>query len=94
MNQTLYVTKTKKNIFKDFPGDVGFTLNENKMENTSLSHAVYLWNKLQALVYKTRPSTNAITDYAIGLKKLSANRVFRLYQDCNRQLKLHQAFLL
>ena len=34
------------------------------------------WHKLQALVYNILPSTTAIVDYAIGLKKLSANEQF------------------
>ena len=32
--------------------------------------------KLQALVYDNLPPTTAITDYAIGLDKLSANEQF------------------
>ena len=32
--------------------------------------------KFQALVYDIRPPTTAITDYAIGLEKLSANGQF------------------
>ena len=34
--------------------------------------------RLQALVYDILPSTTAITDYAIGLEKLSANEQFCL----------------
>ena len=32
--------------------------------------------RLQALVYDILPPATAITDYAIGLEKLSANEVF------------------
>ena len=35
-----------------------------------------LWLKLQALVYDILPSTNAIVNYAIGLKNMSANKQF------------------
>ena len=35
-----------------------------------------LESKLQALVYDILPSTTAIIDYAIGLRKLSANDQF------------------
>ena len=34
------------------------------------------WYRLQALVYDILPPTTAITDYAIGLRKLSANEQF------------------
>ena len=37
---------------------------------------VYLFAKLQALVYVILPSTTAVFSYAIGSRKLSANEQF------------------
>ena len=37
---------------------------------------VYVWPKLQALVYDILPSTTAVFSYAIGSRKLSANELF------------------
>ena len=47
------------------------------------------WHKLQALVYNTLPSTTAIVDYAIGLKKLSANE--KKFDDAQAVVSLQQA---
>ena len=37
---------------------------------------VWVWLKLQALVYGILPSTTAVFSYAIGPRKLSANEQF------------------
>ena len=53
--------------------------------------------KLQAQVYDILPPTTAISDYAIGLEKLSANSfslVLKWQYVCNREVQLYQAFLL
>ena len=42
----------------------------------SVSSAVYVCLKLQALVYDILPSTTAVFSYAIGSRKLSANEQF------------------
>ena len=44
--------------------------------------------KFQALVYHTLPPTTAIADYAVGLKKLSANGQF--FVDAHKAVSLEQ----
>ena len=58
----------------------------------SLASRLNSIHKLKAVVYSILPSTTAMTDYAIGLEKLSANGQFFIGAEvavgCNRQLKL------
>ena len=54
-------------------------------------------NEFQAPVYDILPPITALTDYATGLEKLSANGQFFVGAQmtvCNKQLKLYQAFIL
>ena len=53
---------------------------------------VTVGNKPQAPVYHIVPLTTAITDYAIGPRKLSANEQF--FVGAQMELGLYQAFLL
>ena len=69
----------------------------NSLAAWSTSSTGVVIYKLQALVYGSLPQTTDITDYAIGLEKLSANSfslVLKWHLVCSRQLKLYQAFLL
>ena len=54
--------------------------------------------ELQALVYDILPSTTAILRYAIGPRKLSANKqffaVFKQWWVCYKQLRLYQTFVV
>ena len=61
----------------------------------SLFGGVCVCVKLQALVYGIHPPTTTIANYTIGFKRLmdSFSSVLRWQQVCNRQFKLHQAFL-
>ena len=48
-----------------------------RLQNPSpRNEAEHVRAKLQALVYDILPPTSAVTDYAIGLEKLSANGQF------------------
>ena len=71
-----------------------------------LGHAMFrghskkmeLWTRSLAAVCDSPPPSTVITDYAIGLEKLSANESFfagaQTAVSFNRQLRLYQAFLL
>ena len=65
----------------------------------SFVEVYFVWadSELQALVYILSPTT-AIIDYAIGVRKQSANGQFftdaKKEMACNKQFRLHQAFLL
>ena len=53
--------------------------------------------RLQALVYDILPSTTAVFSYAIGSRKLSANKQFFVGAQtvvCYKQLRLYQTFVL
>ena len=57
------------------------------MVSVDFKHHVYYYAvaKLQALVYDILPSTTAVFSYAIGSRKLSANRQF--FGWCSNSIK-------
>jgi len=48
-----------------------------------------VWHKLQALVYNILPSTTAVAGYAIGLKRLSANK--QIFDDAQAAVRLQHS---